>query len=142
METTTKTSITVETEVRAPIKKVWAFWSEPQHITQWCNASDDWHAPHAENDLRVGGKFKTTMAAKDGSASFDFEGIYTDVQPRKLIEYTIADGRKVKILFSETGSKTKIVETFDAESENSHELQRNGWQSILDNFGKYAETKK
>lgn len=141
METTAKT-ITVETEVMAPVDKVWTFWSEPQHITQWCNASDDWHAPYAENDLRVGGKFKTTMAAKDGSASFDFDGVYTGVKPRKLIEYTIADGRNVKIMFSEEGDKTKIIETFETESENSHELQRGGWQSILDNFGKYAESKK
>jgi uncharacterized protein YndB with AHSA1/START domain len=143
METTAeKTAITVEALVHAPIEKVWAFWSEPKHITQWCNASDDWHAPYAENDLRTDGKFKTTMAAKDGSFSFDFEGIYTNVLQHNAIEYTIADGRKVKILFAEKGDQTKVTETFEAESTNPVEMQRGGWQAILDNFKKYAETNK
>jgi len=100
METTAKNAITVETVVNAPVEKVWTIWSDPKHITKWCNASDDWHAPFAENDLQTGGKFKTTMAAKDGSFSFDFEGTYDNVQKNKLIEYTLADRRKVKIIFS------------------------------------------
>src|SRR5688572_19425999 len=140
METAAKTSITVETLVKAPIEKVWACWTEPQHITKWCQASDDWHAPYADNDLRTGGKFRTTMAAKDGSVSFDFDGVYSNVKHHDVIEYEIADGRKVKITFSAKGRETKVVETFEAEGTNPIELQRGGWQAILDNFKKYTET--
>lgn len=139
MATTTKTAITVETVVNAPIEKVWSSWTEPKHITKWNQASDDWHSPYAENDVRTGGKFKTTMAAKDGSMSFDFEGTYTNVRLLNLIEYTMADGRKATILFSQNGNQTKVVETFEAESENPIELQRTGWQAILDSFKKYTE---
>jgi len=140
METTMgKTAITVESTIKAPVEKVWKYWTEPNHITQWCNASDDWHAPYAENDLRVDGKFKTTMAAKDGSASFDFEGVYTTVQLYKAIDYTIGDGRKVKITFTSDGNQTKVVETFEPENTNPIEMQRSGWQAILDNFKKYTE---
>jgi len=136
----TKTAITVETTVNAPVEKVWTYWSEPKHITRWTHASEDWHAPYADNDLRKDGKFKTTMAAKDGSMSFDFEGVYSNVQPNKVIEYGLADGRKVKIVFTASGNGTKVVETFDPESENPIDMQRGGWQAILDNFKKYTET--
>lgn len=139
MDTITKTFITIEAVVAAPLDKIWRFWSEPQHIIQWNNASDDWHTPKAENDLQVGGKFNFTMAAKDGSVSFDFEGVYSNVQFTKLIEYTISDGRSVKISFEPTGDAVKITETFEAENTNSIELQRGGWQAIMDNFKKYAE---
>lgn len=139
MEATTKTTITVATVVKAPIEKVWKSWTDPKSIIHWNNASDDWHTPKAENDLRKDGKFNFTMAAKDGSVSFDFEGVYTNVELHNVIEYTIADGRKVKIVFSSNGNETKVNETFEAESTNSVELQRGGWQSILDNFRKYTE---
>ncbi len=139
MKTTHKTAITVETTIMSPVENAWKLWTEPKHITTWCNASDDWHAPYAENDLRLNGKFKTTMAAKDGSVSFDFEGIYTNIQEHQLIEYTINDGRKVKIAFSNQGKETRVVETFEAENINPPEMQRGGWQAILDNFKKYAE---
>jgi uncharacterized protein YndB with AHSA1/START domain len=139
METTTKNFITVQATIKAPIDKVWKFWTDPKHITQWCNASDDWHAPFAENDLRVGGKFKTTMAAKDGSVSFDFPGVYTQVELNKSIAYTIEDGRTVQITFSSEGNDTKVVESFEAESVNPLEMQKGGWQAILDNFKKYTE---
>lgn len=139
METTSKEAITVETIVNAPIEKVWKYWTETAHITQWNNASVEWHAPHAENDLRVAGKFKTTMAAKDGSVSFDFEGVYTSIQEFTLIEYTITYGRKVKIEFLSFKNGTKLIETFEAENTNSIELQRGGWQAILNNFKKYVE---
>ena len=139
METTTNSAITVKALVNAPVEKVWKCWSEPKHITNWCQASDDWHAPYAENDLRKDGKFKTTMAARDGSVSFDFEGIYTNVEPHKLIEYAMADGRKVKITFSAKGKETEVVESFDPEGTNPLEMQRQGWQSILNNFKKYTE---
>jgi uncharacterized protein YndB with AHSA1/START domain len=140
METIERTAITVEATIKAPVEKVWKFWSDPQHITRWCSPSEDWHAPYAENDLRVDGKFKTTMAAKDGSFSFDFEGVYTKVQEYKAIEYTLSDGRKVQITFSENGGETKVTETFDPENMNPLEMQRAGWQAILDNFKKYTET--
>src|SRR4051812_26916360 len=118
METTSKKVITIESIVNAPIEKVWSFWNDPKCITQWNQASPDWHTPSAENDLRVGGKFKATMAAKDGSVSFDFEGVYKKVKEHQLLEYDIADGRQVKVEFSSVGTKTKIIESFEAESEN------------------------
>lgn len=140
METTNTTTITIQTRINAPIEKVWRYWNEPDHITQWCAASDDWHAPHAENDLRKDGKFKTTMAAKDGSVSFDFEGVYTKVEANKLIEYVMSDGRKVSITFTTNdGSTTDITETFDPENTNPLDLQREGWQSILNNFKAHVE---
>lgn len=134
-----KTVITVETTVNAPIGKVWKYWSEPQHIMSWNNASPDWHTPKAENDLREGGKFSSTMAAKDGSMSFDFGGIYDKVKENEKIEYTLGDTRTVKISFSEEGKGVKIVESFEAESENPIDMQKGGWQAILDNFKKYTE---
>ncbi len=139
METENKTTITVETIVNAPVEKVWELWNDPKHIVNWCHASDDWHAPFAENDLTVGGRFKNTMAAKDGSFSFDFEGVYTNIEDHQTIEYTIADGRNVEINFSRENNATKVVESFEAETINSIELQRGGWQAILDNFKKYTE---
>lgn len=139
METAAKAAITVEAIVKAPVSKVWAYWNDPQRITKWAFASDDWHAPHAENDLRPDGKFKTTMAAKDGSFSFDFEGVYTNVAEHQTIEYTIADGRKVTIWFIANGNETKVVETFEPESINPVEMQRGGWQAILNNFKTYTE---
>src|SRR5688500_3105434 len=112
METIERTAVTVEATVDAPVEKVWKYWNDPAHITQWCSASDDWHAPYAENDLRKDGKFKTTMAAKDGSFSFDFEGVYTKVEPNKTIDYTMSDGRKVNITFASHGNATHVTETF------------------------------
>lgn len=140
MDTTGKTAITIEATINAPVEKSWSYWTDPKHITQWCNASDDWHAPYAENDVRAGGKFKTTMAARDGSVSFDFEGEYSRVIENEILEYAIGDGRKVKIQFSGNGDQTKVVETFEPENENPIEMQRGGWQAILDNFKKYTET--
>jgi uncharacterized protein YndB with AHSA1/START domain len=139
METTAKTVITVKTVINAPVEKVWACWTEPRHITKWCQASDDWHAPHAENDLRQGGKFSTTMAARDGSVSFDFNGVYTHVEQYKVIEYILEDERKVTIHFSGKEKETEVIESFEAEGTHSLEMQQAGWQSILNNFKKYTE---
>jgi len=139
METQNKTVITVETLVNTPVGKVWEYWTEPEHITKWSYASEDWHTPHAENDLRPGGKFSSRMEAKDGSFGFDFGGIYDAVKTNEYIEYTIGDGRKVKINFTEEGDKTKIVESFEAENTNPEEMQKAGWQAILNNFKKYVE---
>jgi uncharacterized protein YndB with AHSA1/START domain len=140
METKKLSPITVEALVKAPVDKVWKYWSEPKHIMQWCQASEDWHAPYADNDLKTNGKFKTTMAAKDGSMSFDFEGVYTNVEKNKVIEYNMADGRKVKVTFTAQGDQTKVIETFDPESENPVEMQKGGWQAILDAFKKHTES--
>lgn len=135
----TKT-ITIETDVYAPIEKVWKCYTEPKHIMKWNHASDDWHSPHAENDLKVGGKFVYRMETKDSSIGFDFNGEYTEVKNHELIAYTIEDGRKVRIVFTSKNDKTHIKITFEAENENSVEMQRHGWQAILDNFKKHCES--
>ena len=142
METTEKITITVATTVNIPVAKVWEFWTNPKHIINWNNASDDWHTPRSENDLRVCGKFMSRMEARDGSIGFDFIGVYDEVKTNKLIAYTIVDGRKVKIIFEDLGNETKVTETFEAENENPVEVQRGGWQAILNNFKKYTETNK
>src|SRR5581483_3416814 len=131
-------TITIETIVKAPLERVWECWNKPEHIDHWAFASDDWEAKAAENDVKVGGKFKTTMSAKDKSASFEFTGVYTVVKEHELIEYDMDDGRQVKVEFRQVPKGIKVTETFDPESENSEEMQKNGWQAILDNFKKYV----
>ncbi|MGX7666836.1 SRPBCC family protein [Flavobacterium pedocola] len=140
MATTEKNTITVAATVNVPVHKAWEFWTEPQHITQWNNASNDWHTPKATNDLRNGGSFNYRMEAKDGSFGFDFEGNYTEIKPNELIEYTIADGRKVQILFESLDNETHVTEIFEAEDVHPVELQQDGWQAILNNFKRYTET--
>ena len=140
MITTEKTIITVSAIVNAPVETVWALWTGPEHIVNWNNASADWCTPRAENDLREAGRFTYRMEARDGSMGFDFTGEYTKVVPNKEISYQIADGRTVSIFFTEDGSTTHIKESFEAESTHPEEMQRTGWQAILDNFKQYAET--
>lgn len=132
--------ITVEVLVNKSLTEVWELWTNPKHVTQWNHASDDWHSPKAENDLKPGGKFCFRMEAKDGSVGFDFNGVYSEVLVNEKIAYNIEGGRSVEIFFSEEGGQSKIVEVFEAESENPIEMQKNGWQSILNNFKKYAES--
>lgn len=132
-------SITVQCTVNASLEQAWDYFTLPEHITQWNFASDDWHTPKAENDLRVGGKYFARMEAKDGSFGFDLIGIYDEIVNQKLLAYHLEDGRKVRVEFMSHESGTEITETFDAETENSEELQRGGWQAILDNFKRYAE---
>jgi len=139
MKTQEKTTIKIETIVAAPVEKVWNFWTQPNHIINWNFASDDWHCPWAKNDVREGGKFVWRMEAKDGSFGFDFSGEYTKVKQNELIEETLDDGRRVKITFKENGNQTHVTEVFEAETENPVDMQKNGWQSILNNFKKYAE---
>ena len=139
MENSGKNIITIKTTVNAPASTVWKCWTDPNHVTQWYFASDDWHAPKAENDLKKGGKFTIAMAAKDGSFSFDFTGEYKEVIENKYLDYVLDDGREVKITFKENGSTTEVEEVFEAEGENDPEMQRAGWQAILDNFKKYTE---
>jgi uncharacterized protein YndB with AHSA1/START domain len=135
----TNAKITVETRINAPVEKVWKHFTEPAHIMEWNNASPDWHTPKAENDLRPGGSFSYRMEAKDGSAGFDFAGTYEEVVPNEFISYTIGDGRKVEVTFTDEGGKTHVIETFDPENENPVEMQRGGWQAILDSFKKHVE---
>ncbi len=139
MDKQDKVFITVNTKVKAPIKNVWKSWTEPKDVMQWNNASPDWHTPKAINDLKVGGKFVYRMEAKDGSFGFDFNGVYDEVKLQEKIVYTIEGGRKVEVTFKAEGFVTEVTETFEAETENSVELQRSGWQTILDNFARYTE---
>jgi uncharacterized protein YndB with AHSA1/START domain len=141
METTQKETIIVEVVVEASMDVVWKLWTTPEDIVQWNQASDDWHTPSATNDLRSGGNFLFRMEAKDGSFGFDFSGVYDNVKARESLAYTMGDGRKVEITFTGKGIETRITETFEVESENSLEMQRNGWQAILNNFKKFAESK-
>ena len=131
--------ITVQTTIQASLDKIWNYWTLPEHITQWCYASDEWHAPKAENDLKEGGEFSTTMAAKDGSMSFDFGGTYNTVENKKRIEYVMGDGRKVIVVFETKDGAVVITESFDPESTHPEEMQQQGWQEILNNFKKYVE---
>ncbi len=134
--------ITVETVVKAPIAKVWDAWNNPADIKQWNAAQDDWHTTASSVDLREGGKFSARMEAKDGSAGFDFEGIYTRVVPKKAVDSRMSDGREINVEFIERSGEVLVKETFDAETENSPELQRLGWQAILDNFGRHVESRQ
>lgn len=130
--------ITVETTVAAPLQNVWAAWITPADIVQWNAASDDWHTPSARVDLRVGGDFSWRMEARDGSVGFDFEGVYTAIEPEMLIAYRMADGREVTVEFIPAGSEVRVRETFDAETVHSPEQQREGWQAILDRFARHV----
>ncbi|WP_075349134.1 SRPBCC family protein [Algoriphagus marinus] len=131
--------ITISTFVNLPIEIVWKVWIRPVHIKKWNNASPDWYTPFAKNDLKVGGKFLYRMEARDGSFGFDFEGKYLEVETEKLISYQLEDGRKVWVKFEKEDDGVQITETFEPEQENSVELQREGWQAILDNFKRYSE---
>jgi uncharacterized protein YndB with AHSA1/START domain len=134
-----KNIITVQTIVSAPMARIWECWDKPEHINGWAFADPSWGAEAKENDLKIGGKFRTTMFAKDNSASFDFTGTYDNVVENRLIEYTMSDGRHVRVEFEETPEGVRITEAFDPENENSEEVQRSGWQAILNNFKKYTE---
>ena len=140
MATMEKTHIRIGVIVNAPVEKVWDYWNDPKHIVNWATGSYDWHTTKAENDLKAGGKFLSHMEAKDGSEGFDFTGTYTKIEKYRLIEYTIDDGREVQTIFDADGNKTTITQTFEPEQINSVELQRDGWQTILDNFKHYVET--
>jgi len=130
--------ITVETTIQASISKVWSAYTTPADIKQWNTASDDWHTTQSTVDLRVGGEFTSRMEAKDGSFGFDFAGTYTKIVPNELIEYSFGDRTsQVEFVARENGVTVRV--TFDAESENSVEQQRQGWQAILNNFAKHVE---
>lgn len=137
---TSQNVITVDTRIKAGIEKVWECWTQPDHITKWNFASEDWCCPRAQNQLRIGGLLTSRMEARDGSMGFDFTGIYTQIDPNSLIEFQIEDGRVVTIQFDGQDDKTILTETFEAENSNPLEMQKAGWQSILDNFRKHVES--
>lgn len=132
--------ITIQTSISLPLSKVWNAWTNPDHITQWNYAVNDWHCPRAINELEVGGKFCYTMPARDGSMEFDFSGTYTELIAENLIAITLDDHRKMEVHFSEENGQTKIVESFEPENENPREMQEMGWQMILTNFKNYVES--
>ncbi|WKW46507.1 SRPBCC domain-containing protein [Myroides sp. JBRI-B21084] len=134
--------ITIQTSINATIEKVWDAMNTPADIEKWNQASPDWHCLNASNNLVVGGKLKSTMAAKDGSFAFDFEGIYDEIIPHSYIKYHLGDDRVVEIWFKTENNQVHITETFDAETVNSEELQKNGWQAILNSFKNHVENKK
>lgn len=131
--------ITVQASINAPVATCWSCWTEPAHITQWNFASPEWHCPHATNDLRAGGRYNARMEARDGSFGFDFEATYDKVIDQQRIRYTMDDGRQADTSFAEATGATRVIVTFDAEMQNSMEMQRDGWQAILNNFKSYAE---
>ncbi len=135
--------IKVQVMIDEPVKKAWEAYTDPKHIVKWNHASDDWRCPHAENDLRVGGRFSARMESKDGSEGFDFGGKYTEVVPLKAIAYTMdgKDKRKAKITFEKVFDSTAVSVSFDPEDENPIEMQKGGWQAILDNYKKHVETR-
>jgi uncharacterized protein YndB with AHSA1/START domain len=132
--------ITVKTQIHKDVDTVWESWTSPEHITQWNFASDQWCCPQAFNDLKPGGGFSYRMEAKDGSIGFDFSGMYTKVEKPRVIEYTLDDGRKTIVTFTTVHDLVEVVERFDAEESNSIEMQKSGWQAILDNFRKHTES--
>lgn len=132
--------ITVECIASVPIEQAWKLWTDPEHVVHWNFASPDWHTPRATTDLTVGGKYCARMEAKDGSAGFDCEGIFDKICEHELLESHFADARKIEVKFSRTENGTKISQTFETETVHPAELQRAGWQNIMDNFRKYAES--
>ena len=139
MKTEKRKQIKVKTTVYASAEEAWRIWTEPEHVKQWNYASEDWHTPSAVNDLSPGGTFSFRMEARDGSEGFDFAGTYDAVEPHQCIAYTLDDGRRVEVKFVEKVNTTDVIETFEPETTFSEEFQKQGWQSILDNFKKYAE---
>lgn len=131
--------ITIQTRILAPLELVWKCWTKPEHIMKWNTASEDWHTTSSENDVRIGGHFTSRMEAKDGSMGFDFGGIYDEVNVYEIIAYTLGDGRKVRVTFVVDGRETVVTEVFEVEAMNSVEMQKTGWQAILDNFKIYTE---
>ncbi|MEJ7611728.1 MAG: SRPBCC family protein [Ferruginibacter sp.] len=136
-----RNTLTVTATIKATPENIWKFWTEPEHIVQWNNASDDWYTPRAENDLREGGRFVSRMESTDGTMGFDFSGTYLTIRENELIEYLTEDGRKVTVIFEDNGDGTTVTENFETENTNPEEMQQQGWQNILDNFKKYAEGK-
>lgn len=142
MQNSKKELVTIVAKVNAPIEKVWELWNGPEHIIKWNTANDDWQTTNSQNDLKIGGKFSSRMEAKDGSFGFDFGGVYNEIDEHERIVYTMGDDRKVWTTFTKIDGGTEVISTFEAESENPVDMQKAGWQSILDNFKKYSENSR
>lgn len=134
-----KNALSISARIKAPLQTVWDAFTQPAHIVNWNFASPDWHCPEAENDLRPGGTFRSRMAAKDGSFAFDFGGVYDEVQLHSHYSYTLGDGRKVQVRFTEEDGSTWVRSEFEPENQHDPEFQKAGWQAILNNFAAYAE---
>jgi len=134
------TKVTVQAMVNAPSTKAWDYYTKPEHITKWNYADPSWHCPSAENDMRVGGTYRARMEAKDGSFGFDFEAVYSELKNGESFTYDMADGRQANVKFVGKGNQTEVVVTFDAETENPIDMQKGGWQAILDSYKRYTET--
>ncbi|MBN2618752.1 MAG: SRPBCC domain-containing protein [Spirochaetales bacterium] len=131
--------ISIEATINAENNKVWDYYTKPEHIIHWNFASDDWCCPMAENNMVVGGKYFARMEARDKSFGFDFITIYKEIRDKEYFLYTMEDGRDVSVSFAGIDNITNIKIVFDAEKNNSEDLQKNGWQAILNNFKKYVE---
>ncbi len=132
--------ITIEVTINKPLKDVWEAYYLPKHVIHWNFASDDWCCPKATNEFLVGGKFNYRMEAKDGSMGFDFVGIYDEIIDQEKTVYHMEDGRQVTILFQKLNTGTHVEVAFDSEDENPIELQKMGWQAILNQFKAYSES--
>ncbi|MDA9555074.1 SRPBCC family protein [Pelobium sp.] len=132
--------ITIQANIKADTQKVWGYYTSPEHIVRWNFAHPSWHCPSATNDMQVGGKYSARMEAKDGSFGFDFEAIYNEIIDKKEFTYTMPDGRQVTAIFRGLNNHTDVTITFDPEQENPLEMQKEGWQSILNNFKAYVES--
>ena len=131
--------IEIESKINAELDRVWEYWTKPEHITKWNNASEDWLCPNAENDLKEGGKFKYRMESQDGKVGFDFAGTYKEVREKEKLTYELEDGRNAEVTFSEEDGNVRIKEILDTEDENPVDQQEQGWKSILQNFKAYTE---
>lgn len=135
-----KHKLTVQAEILTDARNTWERYTKPEHIVKWNFASDDWHCPSATNELHVGGAMNWRMEAKDGSFGFDFEAVYDEVVEEKKLAYTMPDGRQVSVDFEPAADVTRVAVSFDPEDQNPLEMQQEGWQAILNNFKKYAES--
>ncbi|MCC6691561.1 MAG: SRPBCC domain-containing protein [Bacteroidia bacterium] len=130
--------ITVTSTIKSDPAKVWDYYTNPTHIVNWNFADPSWHCPTATNDMRIGGVYKARMEAKDGSFGFDFETKYTEITHGKQFTYEFG-GRTATVRFENLGKQTEVIVTFDPETENPIEMQKAGWQAILNNFKNYVE---
>lgn len=134
------TKVTVQATIDIDCTKAWNYYTNPEHITKWNFADSSWHCPNAENNLQVGGKYRARMEAKDGSFGFDFEAVYSELVVGEKFTFVLSDSREVSVTFHKHNNQTDVIVTFDAENQNPIEMQKDGWQAILDNFKKYAES--
>lgn len=130
--------ITVEAHVPVPPEQAWAAYTDAKAVTRWNFASSDWCCPSAQIDLRVGGRHVARMEAKNGSMGFDFEGTYEEVDAPSALTLRLDDGRCARTTFEPEGGGTCVRTKFEADATQPAEMQRDGWQAILDNYATYV----